>query len=504
MILWKIDSFKNKNLKKNNEMLKRLLFVYAFCVCVTARDKLIEDEKNKKNIDLLSHSASSDRRLPEVLTGANNPIETSHNSSPPQSSIPIHVLFLLIVLGISLPVAVIAGFALFGERDANGNTWLDRSIIYNCPCFLTKSKSPMSSGRPVGTGLTIRRRGVKGKRRGGNEGGGARVVSPLFAAAQSGGSGSGGMTAKEYIAQRRGSAAASSATTGGLGGTTKRVIGGKEVHGVLKGTNPLNVVEIVIETAGAGARLGGPTIGSERESSLEYHSISDEKRESKHHPLTSHSRGTGGTQISSISASVPSIGGRPPLHMNAGTSLSNPSQISASSSFENFSTGPLHQSVSSSLSSDDDKVSFGPRKASHRLGMIVAPTYENDLLHQQGGSGSIPITPIIPSTPPRLSSELSLQELSNGGNGGAMDRAARANFIGGRSPTGQTISNSGNNSYSSASQLETSVFSATESESDKVYFEPMHVSHHHVQQAYAYGDQVETQQAARDRVKSFS
>jgi hypothetical protein len=483
-------------------MLKRLLFVYAFCVCVTARDKLIEDDKNENFFDLVSQSASSDRRLPEVSTAANNPIETSHNSSPPQSSIPIHVLILLIVLGISLPIAVIAGFALIGERDANGNTWLDRSIIYNCPCFLTKTKSPMSSGRPVGTGLTIRRRGVKGKRRGGNEGGGgARVVSPLFAAAQSGGSG--GMTAKEFIAQRRGSAAASSAT-GGVGGTTKRVIGGKEVHGVLKGTNPLNVVEIVIETAGAGARLGGPTIGSERESALEYHTLSDEKREGKHHPLTSNSRGTGGTQVSSISATAPSIGGRPPLHMNAGPSLTNTSQISASSSFDIISTGPLHHSVSSSLSSDDDKVSFGPRKASHRLGMIVAPTYENDLLNQQGGSGSIPITPIIPSTPPRLSSELSLQDLSNGGNGSAMDRAARANFIGGRSPTGQTISNSGNNSYSSASQLETSAFSATESESDKVYFEPMHVSHHHVQQAYAYGDQVETQQAARDRVKSFS
>jgi hypothetical protein len=77
------------------------------------------------------------------------------------------------------------------------------------------------------------------------------------------------MTAKEYIAQRRGSSAASSAAAAGAGtGATKRVIGGKEVHGVLKETNPLNVVEIVIETAGAGTRLGA--IGSEREHAIYY------------------------------------------------------------------------------------------------------------------------------------------------------------------------------------------------------------------------------------------
>ena len=498
-------------------MNKRLLFLIAFCVCVTARDD------QKIDLTFVSKSASSSARLlpeasssPSTLTTkeSSDSLPSSSSSSSSSTFVPLHVLVLLIVLGAALPVAAIAGVSVFGERDANGNTWLDRSIMYNCPCFLPKNKSPMSSGAPVRTGLTIRRRGGKGKKRGTEAA--ARVVSPLYAAAQLGG----GMTAKEYIAQRRGSSAASSAAAGAGTGAAKRVIGGKEVHGVLKETNPLNVVEIVIETAGAGTRLGA--IGSEREHALDYESKLEERRDSKQQALNQVRGGGGG-------AGGGGHGGRPPLH-NTGPYLPQTSQVSASSSFQD--AGPLHISVSSSfsISDDEDKVSFGPRKVSHRVAGA------SDVAHPPpGGSGSIPITPIltqiVPATPPQMSSsELSLQDLSN--NGGGMDRAARAHFIGGRSPTGT----SGNNSYSSTSQLEASVFSGIDSDQtgDKVYFEPMHITQHHVQ-GYApynpasYQDQQQQQQyhhqqqhqpqpdqyqqqyeeytqaaAARDRVKSFS
>jgi hypothetical protein len=377
----------------------------------------------------------------------------------------------------------------------------------------------MSSGAPVRSGLTIRgRRGGKGRRKSNDAA--ARVVSPLFAAAQlggGGGGGGGGMTAKEYIAQRRGSSAAFSNAAGAGLGATKRVIGGKEVHGVLKETNPLNVVEIVIETTGAGTRLGGSI--SEREHAHDVENLKVQQ--------VNQSRGGGVV-----------AGGRPPLH-NAGPNPIQSNQVSASNSLQDMSTGPLHLSISSSFSTseDEEKVSFGPRKSSHR------GVGANDVAHPPGGSGGgsgsvniTPIlTPIVPATPPRLSSELSLQDYSNNGNGGSMDRAARAHFIGGRSPTGT----SGNNSFSSTSQLEASVYSGVDGDSaDKVYFEPMHVTHHHVAQAYAYQEQqqyyqqqttegyapynqyeqqqqqqhydyssqvvVDSTQSARDRVKSFS
>lgn len=211
----------------------------------------------------------------------------------------IAATFMMLVL---LPLAGLGLVTFMGERDANGHTWVDRSVIYYCPCCARKLYTkPITAAAPHGGGIK------KGKGKGSKK---SVVLNPAFAliegdkglSAAAAGTGEpkradGATTAKEFLAQRKAQKEAQAAAAahvlgqrprapsrggspgkttnalaagfqspigrgannaGGAAAAAKR-IGGAVPHGVLLDTvkpTVSNVVEIVKDTAKLGMEIG--------------------------------------------------------------------------------------------------------------------------------------------------------------------------------------------------------------------------------------------------------